>query len=339
MKTLYQILLEERGTLRPQFDYTELVEKLIDIIIDQRLFDPKVIPYNVQYFISANQYKELKQFYPSWIEKFDLLMIPQAENRKKVAGSYDPTQTKFKDNKLSFVISINLDVLARLFEQPNLKAFRSTCRQTLQHELKHAFDDWIKLSKNLVPKHKEYHTVLNFIKGTNLPPEWKTCFEHCAYLLSKVEISAHQQQYLDFYKNHPLGQYYIDLLRSRYKTASNYCDYLIEADKESYEYHQKWVCLTACRDIEDFTPENFHYFFFTKHEDLLNEISVLIETIPSLNETLLDDILNVAEQCYRYNYGKIVVIQDKKQKLSKILSVYQTDTYKFLSKRIFSKVF
>ena len=94
--------------------------------------------------------------------------------------------------------------MSRLFEQPNLKAFRSTCRQTLQHELKHAFDDWIKLSKNLVPKHKEYQTVLNFIKGTNLPPEWKTCFEHCAYLLSNVEISAHQQQYLDFYKNHEM---------------------------------------------------------------------------------------------------------------------------------------
>jgi hypothetical protein len=85
----------------------------------------------------------------------------------------------------------------------------------LQHEFKHAFDEWIRRIKNITSSSEDikYFTNKRLLSKTGLNSLWKDFFTSTHYLYSKYEKTAHQQEMLHFYRNTALGKLFIKTLK------------------------------------------------------------------------------------------------------------------------------
>ena len=146
MKSLYTYLLSEtRGLLREEYDYTNMVDFIADLIMSDY---ERFANIKEEYIIVED--KDLMTVYPIWIGGAQIILDNHEGNN---AGSFIPAEASLDNNKLYFDIYINVESLIKQSklsgEKISLAALKNLCISTLQHEFKHAFDEWIKRIKNL----------------------------------------------------------------------------------------------------------------------------------------------------------------------------------------------
>lgn len=356
----YYILQESRGTVGGRFNYDLLIEQIVDMFLKK--------DYNLNQYVyslekenkldlfTQNDKSSLIQYYPDWLEDVELKLFSTEQNDGKTYGIYFPNRSKYENGKLSISIAINLrliilatyDLVNKEVDGkkisvslgvPNL--FRNMCIKTLNHEFKHAFDDWITKAKNAIPRQNHYDGVLNKIsKSYNIGDFWKDLFSYTTYSLSVREMSAFQQEYLIFYKDHPLGMYYIMLLKDRFKSQDNLFKYLQSVSKKEYEidFHEK-MCKEALNIDKRMEEFQLDVLYRNKYFELFRKISNALREVENLSDIELEEIVKACEESYRYIFGKICNISNNKMKLIKMLKDFQNKTYLYLSKRILNRVF
>lgn len=225
MKSLYTYLLNEvRGLLREEYDYTTMVNFITDVVMSdyERLSE-------IYWEYTVIEDSDLMSVYPEWIGGAQIILNNHKGND---VGSFVPAEATMDNNKLYFDIYINIKALldqAHLHnQQVSLQALKKLCENALQHEFKHAFDEWIRRIKNITSSSEDikYFTNKSLLSKTKLSPLWKDFFTSTHYLYSKYEKTAHQQEMLHFYRNTALGKLFIKTLKIKYQTPIKLLEYV-----------------------------------------------------------------------------------------------------------------
>lgn len=330
MKSLYTYLLNEaRGLLREEYDYTTMVNFITDVITSDYKYLSKV---RDEYIVVED--KDLMSVYPEWIGGAQIII---KNHNGEDAGSFIPVDAIMENNKLVFDIYININALtnqSHLRNQPiSMQAFKSLCENTLQHEFKHAFDEWIKRVKNLTSKREDinYFTHKNILIKSHLPKAWKDFFTSTHYLYSKYEKTAHQQEALSFYRNTALGQLFIKLLKIRYPSPIKLIEYIEGMQMSKYtEFYYNLAeemgeILRGGLTANDIIPViQFPYI------DHLWMTQQMINTISKMSVEECDDIMNEIKDVEFQNI-KMPKRGDSKEILSKFLLNVKNQSNKYLS--------
>jgi hypothetical protein len=224
MKTLYQIILTEaRGLLRQEYSYEDIIDYITDIIVTR--FDE--LSTSTPTIIVEDEI--LKPAYPSWVGKIKLI---SKNTRSNDVGTFIPSESKMVNGKLEFSIYINtLAIRKKSSDDYRSNVSRVVMKRivesSLHHEFKHAFDDWVRKSKNILnDKEEKYFIDKEKLSYMNVESYWKTFFTSTHYLQSKFEKTAYQQELLNFYKRSPFGILFIKILKSKYGTSDKLIDYI-----------------------------------------------------------------------------------------------------------------
>ena len=233
MKSLYTYLLSEaRGLLREEYDYTNMVDFITDLVMsDYERFA------NIKEEHIIVEDKDLMAVYPIWIGGAQIILNNHEGND---AGSFIPAEASLDNNKLYFDIYINVESLIKQSKMVGEKfssvALKNLCISALQHEFKHAFDEWIKRIKNLTGTTEDLLYFINkkLLAKSKLPKQWKEFFTSTHYLYSKYEKTAHQQELIHLYRNTAIGQLFIKILKIKYQTPQKMLDYIFNMSISQY---------------------------------------------------------------------------------------------------------
>lgn len=350
----YYIIQESRGTLGGKYKYDDLVDKIIDLFLKKNYhINTTVLKLAGEELLTDDDKRELSKYYPEWLG--DIRIQCFDDYNDKSMGKYSQYKAKLVDNKLSFDIRLNL-VVAVLKTGKYMRIdtggedeyefvgeptrYKRLLNNVLHHELKHAFDDWIVKIKNIKPRQDNYHIHIAKIKLSNTNKYWKDLFSAITYAMSNTEMSAHQQEYLNFYKNHPLGKIYIDVLKHKYKTLDNFIEYLKEVSGEEFEGR---FANSISNEISKIDPQlatiETYSYFSNRYITLFQKISEAIRIIEVMADHLCDQfVLKECEICYRYIFGKMPKGRFAKDKVLKMLLDFQNKLYIFITKKIYGRV-
>lgn len=292
MKSLYTYLLNEaRGLLREEYDYTSMVNFITDVIMSdyERLS-------KIYWEYTVIEDSDLMSVYPEWIGGAQIILNNHKGND---VGSFVPAEATMDNNKLYFDIYINIKALldqAHLHNhQVSLQALKKLCENALQHEFKHAFDEWIRRVKNLTSSSEDikYFTNKRLLSKTKLNPLWKDFFTSTHYLYSKYEKTAHQQEMLYFYRNTPLGKLFIKSLKIKFQNPTKLLEYVYGMHISQYTafYYnlaeEMSEVLKGGFDVNDIIP-----IIQNPYIDHLWMTSQLYEDITKMSIKECDDIVN-----------------------------------------------
>lgn len=233
MKNLYTYLLNEaRGLLREEYDYTTMVNFITDVIVSDYV---NLLKIQYEYVIIEDS--DLISVYPEWIGGAQIILNNHKGND---VGSFVPAEATMDNNKLYFDIYINIKELINKSyigqKSTSELALKRLCESALQHEFKHAFDEWIRRVKNLTSSSEdiEYFANKKLLAKTKLPKIWKEFFTSTHYLYSKYEKTAHQQEMIYLYRNTALGKLFIKLLKIHYQTPDKLLNYIYNMHISQY---------------------------------------------------------------------------------------------------------
>lgn len=202
-----------------------------------------------------------KQILPPWINSVELIK-PDYKTKSSYSAAYIDNKSKLVGDKLDVIVEIRLD------DDFSNKMFISN----LQHELQHAFDDWMsrtKKQKYFLSDHYSIGTggeleemnpfnAMYDTKQTNCDDIF-CMFKWCTYFLETTEVNAYSREFdkwLDTQKELDLNELlkehhddiginplaYINLL---YFIIEHQNDYIEDADHVDWDYisqilHMKW---------------------------------------------------------------------------------------------------
>lgn len=336
MKPLYTYLIQEKlGTLREEYDYTKLIEKVAEFIVSKYEYY-KSAPNGS--FI-AGPY-DFIDYFPQWIEAMSVEV--DADKNETAIGYFVPSYASFQDGKLIFPIFINIknvDRFAKTQTDPSPEILLTHIQKTLQHELKHAFDEWIVRIKKLPEVNsKRYFDDKYSISKSLMSRGWKVFFSKSIYLMSRFEKTAYQQEYLQFYKEHPVGKMFIHTLKVRHGNIDNLYKSMIKVDDMRYVLENYNIYDDICKALDNtLTQEDIQRLVSNIYLDFLHNIYGTIQMVSKLSEEQCENALKMLE---KVNQKSIKIYQSGtyKERFIKTLERIERDIEGFLTKKILKRV-
>lgn len=176
MKSLYEYILEAHGVVSEVNSW----DKTVDFICTHK----------------RSIVTEPEHLAP-WMESVSLIQLKSA-TRERYYAAYRDDLSKMKQDKLAVVVEVDLK---------NVIFMSSEFKSVLQHELSHAFDDWIHRSKGLGSFFSDKYKLGTGgeFEETNpynvLNPATATCddffalLKYCTYFLEQTEINAYSREF------------------------------------------------------------------------------------------------------------------------------------------------
>lgn len=308
MISLYQYIVEKRGLLRDEWNYKVLIEKLVEFFIQNELNDPLQYKHSYLFNITDVNFGE---YLPLWIKNIQI-EIPNRKNSDQIEGGRFYLNHKFEDGRLSFKIRINTyrNALATYDkEDGGENEFRAMCISSLNHELKHAFDSWIKCIKSL-PEEEGYNDFMEEINSSNgINGYWNNVLKNVVYCLSRTEMSAHQQQYLSFYRENSIGISFINELKNDFNSAKSMLEYFSNHSYQDYHYD-------LVNDFLKKHPELYTIYtsidilFHNKYLQIFSLVSNSVNQIQYLSDEDCEKVYQKFIKGYRIALGKTISISD-----------------------------
>lgn len=336
MKSLYTYLLTEaRGLLREQYDSTGLIEFITDLVVSNfnNFTNTTVSPIITD--------DVLKPIYPEWVEK---LLIYIGNTNSDTVAAFEPNTSKLVNGKLEFRIRINA-ICIRKHSSNNYQSktsqlvMRRLIEQSLQHELKHAFDEWVRLSKNIQHSYKKYFEDKELLSYLNLPSHWNHHLQTSHYLLSKYEMTANQQGLLSFYKHNALGQLYIKVLKSKWPSVDKFIRAVIDMNHSQYYGFNKMI-VTEMQAIlkNEVTIEELIPIIRNPYIDNLWFSHYMIGMIDVASDDTCAHVMSKIENV-EFHGIKISKTGSPRERLTKLFKDIEDITIKYLQKRILNRLY
>lgn len=338
MKSLYTYLLNEaRGLLREEYDYEDIVDFVTDLIISDADNLSKLKP-NKEYLYIGDE--TLKSVYPKWIGGVQIFIRNTNGNE---VGSFTPSESIVEHDQLYFDIYVNVLGLAKHTNKNKNTStiiIQKLCKNALQHEFKHAFDEWIRRVKNLTNPiaEQKYFRDMQQLDESKLGTQWKKYFKEIHYLHSKFEKTAHQQEYLYFYRKAAFGSLFINILKNKYQTPQKLIDYIINMPTARYSAFYFDICEEMSEVLKGgLTEEDIAPVIFNPYIDYLWLTQNYLNKINSMSEEECESIMSEIENIHFHGI-KIPKIGLYKERLDKLLNNIKLQQSKYL-KTIFNKSF
>jgi len=336
MKSLYTYLLTEaRGLLRKQYDSTQLIEFITDLVVSN--FD-NFTSSLVSPIVTDDI---LKQVYPEWISKLLIYVRNAGDN---TIAAFEQKSAKLVEGKLDFRIHINA-LCIRKYASNNYQSktsglvMRRMIEQTLQHELKHAFDEWVRLSKNIQHSYEKYFEDKESLSYLNFPTHWNHHLQTSHYLLSKYEMTANQQGLLYFYKHNALGQLYIKVLKSKWPTVDKFIKVIIDMNHSQYYGFNKMIAVEMKSILKDeVTIEELIPIIRNPYIDNLWFSHYMISMIDVASDDTCSHVMSKIEHI-DFHGIKILKTGSARERLTKLFKDIEDITIKYLQKRILNRLY
>lgn len=337
MKTLYQILLTEAlGLLRKEYDYSDLASFLAEYISEN--FEQLYHQHDKQIF----ENDQLKSTYPEWIES--LLVVIKNSNKDDI-GSFDVSSSKLVNGRLNFRITLNM-IAVRKKSSNNYNSklskviMKRLLESTIHHELKHAFDDWIHKSKNIINKIEEkYFIDKEALHYMNMDAYWKNFFKTAHYLQSKFERTANQQELLTFYKNTSFGRLFIQTLKIKYPTPAQFIDYISNMHISQYTAFYYNIAEEMNQVIKD-SLENMEIVSIIQNP-YIDFIWLIQNTITIANRTDEHTCRHLIEKISNIDFHGVKIPKNGtyKERLIKTLEKIKYFSIKYLQNNIINRAY
>ena len=362
MISLYQYIVEKRGLLRDEWNYDKLIRIIIDTLLDGGLNSYNFLHQMYlkmgyeSFMLDESVSDEWKKYLPNWISKLQLEIIYPELNNKDTNGLLYNELVEFEDGKISVIIGLNLDKIVSQHSKRVLNHklptgetvekddvcppiyFKKLCTSTLQHELKHAFDIWLQHTKMVRAIHPMYFELEKEINdANNINGLWKDLFNRITYGFLKTEMSAHQQQYLNFYENEPIGISMKTLLKDKYGDCARFLDKIENTYYKSFHYDLMSEFIKTYPQFEN-EYDIVSSLCYNRYLELYTKLSNAINQIEYINNDELESIYQMCVKCYRYATGKTNQNPNKAAAIETMLLVMQNMIYKYLSTQIFKRV-